>query len=155
MCALAGWRAAHAEEGDNRPPVRVRASDTEAETADNVVAVADRPTEAPAPTETPEPEPAPTVGDVIAGIALGYVGYPYGFGGNTPAGFDCSGFTQFVVLNALGVDIGHSVAGQAGAGYPLEWGAWLPGDIVLFANTYYGGALARRDRDPGRSVRPC
>ncbi len=36
----------------------------------------------------------------IVKIAKQYLGYPYKSGGNTPNGFDCSGFTQFVYKKA-------------------------------------------------------
>jgi cell wall-associated NlpC family hydrolase len=78
-------------------------------------------------------------GDIIVGFALSYVGYPYVWAGNTPAGFDCSGFTEFVVLNTLGFDIGHGIEGQPGAGAWVDWGSWQPGDLVLFQNTYRAG----------------
>lgn len=87
----------------------------------------------------PEPEPKPAAGDVITGFALAYVGYPYVAAGNTPGGFDCSGFTQFVILNTLGIDIGHGLGGQPGAGWWVDYGAWLPGDLVFFQNTYQAG----------------
>jgi cell wall-associated NlpC family hydrolase len=90
----------------------------------------------------PQPEPVappPTAGEAIVGFALGYVGFPYVYAGNTPAGFDCSGFTQWVVLNTLGIDIGHGLTGQPGAGYWIDYGAWLPGDLVFFQNTYQAG----------------
>jgi cell wall-associated NlpC family hydrolase len=87
----------------------------------------------------PEPEPKPTAGDVIVGFSMAYVGYPYVAGGNTQAGFDCSGFTQFVVLNTLGIDIGHAVEGQPASGWWIDYGAWQPGDLVFFQNTYRAG----------------
>jgi len=93
----------------------------------------------PAPEPEPEPAPAPSAGEIIVGFAKGYVGYPYVAAGNTPAGFDCSGFTQWVILNTLGVDIGHAVEGQPAAGAWVDYGAWQPGDLVFFQNTYRAG----------------
>jgi cell wall-associated NlpC family hydrolase len=81
----------------------------------------------------------PASGQFIADYALQFVGYPYVYAGNGPGGFDCSGFTQYVVLNMLGIDIGHDVAGQTNSGYWVEWGAWQPGDLVFFAGTYRSG----------------
>jgi cell wall-associated NlpC family hydrolase len=81
----------------------------------------------------------PSTGDAIAQFALGFVGYPYVWAGNTPAGFDCSGFTQYVIMNTVGIDIGHGVPGQTGYGAFVEWDAWQPGDLVFFANTYREG----------------
>ncbi|MEA2594666.1 MAG: hypothetical protein QOF01_1135 [Thermomicrobiales bacterium] len=86
-----------------------------------------------------DPTPPRAAGETIAALALQYAGYPYVWAGNTPAGFDCSGFTQFVVLNTLGIDIGHGLEGQPGAGAWVEYGAWLPGDLIFFQNTYKDG----------------
>jgi len=91
--------------------------------------------------EMPGTEPAipPATGATIVAFALQYVGYPYVWAGNTPAGFDCSGFTEFVILNTLGIDIGHGLEGQPGAGTWVDYGAWQPGDLVFFQNTYQAG----------------
>ena len=78
-------------------------------------------------------------GQFIANYAMQFLGYPYVWAGNTPGGFDCSGFTQYVILNTLGYDIGHGVAGQTGSGYWVDWGNWQPGDLVYFAGTYRAG----------------
>ncbi|MGH2559974.1 MAG: C40 family peptidase [Thermomicrobiales bacterium] len=78
-------------------------------------------------------------GQQIAGVAMAYLGYPYVWAGNTPAGFDCSGFTQYIVLTTLGIDIGHAVEGQPAAGAWIDYGAWLPGDLIFFQNTYRAG----------------
>ncbi len=87
--------------------------------------------------QAPEQQVAP--GQLIANFALAYVGYPYVAAGNTPAGFDCSGFSQFVILNMLGWDIGHAVEGQPAAGWWVDWDGWLPGDLIFFQNTYRPG----------------
>jgi cell wall-associated NlpC family hydrolase len=78
-------------------------------------------------------------GQGIADFALQFQGYPYVWAGNGPGGFDCSGFTQYVLLNVLGTDIGHGVAEQTAYGSWVDWGAWQPGDLVYFAGTYRAG----------------
>jgi cell wall-associated NlpC family hydrolase len=132
---------------DTNPPseaaggtVRARAVDGDAgkdvSSADgaNVSTVAAR--ELPAAEPPPSP---PATGEAVATFALRYVGYPYAWVGNTPAGFDCSGFAEFVVLNTLGIDTGHDLGGQPAAGSSVAYGAWQPGDLVFFQNTYQSG----------------
>ena len=82
---------------------------------------------------------SPPAGQFIVNYAMQFYGYPYVAAGNGPGGFDCSGFTQFVMLNMLGIDIGHGVAGQTGYGYWVDWGNWQPGDLVFFAGTTHSG----------------
>jgi cell wall-associated NlpC family hydrolase len=73
---------------------------------------------APAPRNAPNAAPASTGGggQAIVTVAMRYLGYPYVWAGSSPSGFDCSGFTMYVFNLALGVNIGHLVAGQLGAG---------------------------------------
>lgn len=91
---------------------------------------------APAAPAAPQPSSA---GQAIANFAVQYQGYPYVWAGNTPSGFDCSGFTQYVVQNTLGIDITHSTELQMSYGSPVGWEAWQPGDLVFFTGTYEGG----------------
>lgn len=78
-------------------------------------------------------------GQFIADFAMQFVGYPYVWAGNTPAGFDCSGFTQYVILNTVGYDIGHASGGQMNYGTWVDAGDLQPGDLVFFAGTYGSG----------------
>ena len=80
-----------------------------------------------------------SAGQAIVDFALQFQGYPYVYAGNGPGGFDCSGFTQYVLLNVLGTDIGHGVAEQTNYGAWVDWGTWQPGDLVYFAGTYRAG----------------
>ena len=90
--------------------------------------------------EPAAPEAAVTSGgQIIVDFAWQYLGYPYVYAGNGPGGFDCSGFTQFVLINTLGIDIGHASSGQFGSGAWVDAGNLLPGDEVFFANTYGAG----------------
>jgi cell wall-associated NlpC family hydrolase len=92
-------------------------------------------------TEPPAAPQASSAGQGIVDFAMQFQGYPYIWAGNTPAGFDCSGFTQYVVMNTLGIDITHSTDLQAGYGAAVEWGAWQPGDLIFFVGTYEGGNI--------------
>jgi uncharacterized protein YraI len=90
-----------------------------------------------------EPEPvevANSVGAAIVNEALRYVGLPYVWGGTTPAGFDCSGFTWYVLNNILGSGaVSRSLDVQAVSGYYVSQAELIPGDLVFFQNTYTWG----------------
>ena len=63
-----------------------------------------RPTHGPAATRTWEtlPPPNPVASNAVLMRALGLVGTPYRYGGNTPeGGFDCSGLVNYVYRDML------------------------------------------------------
>jgi cell wall-associated NlpC family hydrolase len=73
----------------------------------------------------------------ILSIANQYVGVPYVFGGNTPSGFDCSGFTRYV-YSEVGIDLPRMADEQYGVGYEVSMANLQPGDLVFFT-TYLPG----------------
>ena len=77
-------------------------------------------------------------GAAIAAKAREYVGYPYRWGGASPAGFDCSGFIMYI-YGTFGLELGHDLGGQLASGRPIEPDQLQPGDLVIFQNTYKGG----------------
>jgi peptidoglycan DL-endopeptidase CwlO len=88
------------------------------------------------------PAPPSQYGGVV-GIAMQYQGVPYVWGGASPSGFDCSGFTMYVYAQ-VGVSLPHNAAAQFGYGSPVSLGDLQPGDLVFFdglghVGLYIGG----------------
>ena len=77
---------------------------------------------------------ASTIGEEVAALALGYLGTPYVYGGESPKGFDCSGFTRYV-YKQFGYDLPHSATSQwFNSGTYVERADLQPGDLVLFCD---------------------
>ncbi|TCP59459.1 NlpC/P60 family protein [Tumebacillus sp. BK434] len=73
----------------------------------------------------------------VARDAESFVGAPYVWGGTTPQGFDCSGFTQYVFAQH-GVAVPRNSYDQFDAGRPVAEQELQPGDLVFFT-TYAPG----------------
>lgn len=74
-----------------------------------------------------------------------YQGVPYVGGGTTPKGWDCSGFTQWVMKNYYGVSIPKSAAEQGRGGKTVsvsDRASWQPGDVLCY--TYGKGSKTVR-----------
>mgnify|MGYP003819976029 CR=1 FL=1 len=73
----------------------------------------------------------------LISTAYGYLGVPYVFGGTSPWGFDCSGFTQYV-FRQIGISIPRTADVQY-YNYPkVSVSNLQPGDLVFFETYEYG-----------------
>ncbi|MGY4828819.1 C40 family peptidase [Sphaerotilaceae bacterium SBD11-9] len=66
--------------------------------------------------------------------AMNFLGVPYKRGGNSDAGFDCSGFTRHIYESSLGLLLPRKVDDQAKATglSPVKRTELKPGDLVFF-----------------------
>lgn len=87
------------------------------------------PAQAPAPTND---APSRVASGGVLGVAASLVGIPYVYGGSTPAGFDCSGFTQYV-FGKVGISLGRTTYAQYAQTRAVSNAQ--PGDLV-----FYGGS---------------
>ena len=92
---------------------------------------------APAPAPAPEPAPAPSrsgsAASTAINAAMGYLGTPYVWAGESAAGLDCSGLTM-VSYEAAGVYLTHSSRVQYGEGTQVPLDAAQPGDLVFWSS---------------------
>jgi len=64
--------------------------------------------------------------------ALAMVGKPYHYGGNTPAGFDCSGLVQYS-YRRVGIELPHGTSQLRRLSQPVTRRNLQRGDLVFFA----------------------
>ncbi len=96
-----------------------------------------------------------TVGGSVLGIAKQYIGTPYRWGGTTPSGFDCSGFTSYV-YRQLGVSLPRTSFSQSRAGTTVSRSELQPGDLVYgpgHVGIYVGNGSYIHAPSPGQSVK--
>ena len=82
---------------------------------------------------------ASELGQQIVAFALQYEGYPYVWGGTTPDGFDCSGFTTYV-YGHFGISLNRVADDQTRNGVAADISALQPGDLLCFysSGSYVG-----------------
>lgn len=84
-------------------------------------------------TETTSSKSSAT-GSEIVSYAKKYLGSRYVYGGSTPKGFDCSGFTSYVYKH-FGYSLSRTSSGQASNGRAVSKSNLQAGDIVCFARS--------------------
>ncbi len=72
-----------------------------------------------------------SAGQRVVQIAEQFLGLPYVYGGSTPSGFDCSGFTSYV-FKQMGYTLNRVSADQIHNGVPVSKSELIPGDLILF-----------------------
>ena len=97
-------------------------------------------------------------GSQVIQVASQYVGSPYVYGGTTPAGFDCSGFTQYVFAQ-LGVSLPHQSESQRAYaqahGIQVNAADAQPGDLMWHyghVGIYAGNGMILHAATPAEGV---
>lgn len=84
------------------------------------------------PVAPPQVTPPANGGGIVAS-AYSYLGVPYVWGGSTPAGFDCSGLTQYVFAEN-GISLPRVTTSQEYSGTMISLSQLEPGDLVFFGS---------------------
>lgn len=116
------------------------------------------PTSTQAATQAPSSE---STVDSLINTAKSLVGTPYVWGGKTPSGFDCSGFTSYVYQQATGKSIGGYTVAQESAGTHESVQSASAGDLLFWGSegsTYHVGIYLGNNQyiaapQPGESVK--
>ena len=108
--------------------------------------------------EPTTPPPASAGTSSVVAKAKQYIGSRYVYGGSTPSGFDCSGFTSYV-YKQFGVALNRTAAGQFGNGVAVSKSQLQSGDLVMFGRSginhvgiYIGGGQMVHAANPSRGV---
>ncbi|MFI6428597.1 C40 family peptidase [Promicromonospora sp. NPDC050880] len=99
--------------------------------------------------------PASAKGSAIVSIGMRYLGVPYLWGGSTPAGMDCSGFTSYVFAQ-VGITLPRTSSEQRYAGTEVPWSEAQPGDLLWSPGhiaIYAGDGMQIEAPVPGQTVR--
>ena len=99
------------------------------------------------------PYPSFSLAQVFS-VAKQYIGTPYVYGGDTPAGFDCSGYVMYVYAQ-FGISLPHSVSGEAARGTKISINDAQPGDLIVMSGHigfYAGNGNIMDAPDSGRSI---
>ena len=97
-------------------------------------------------------------GQEVVNYAMQYKGCRYVYGGTSPKGFDCSGFTQYVYKH-FGISLNRTAASQASNGKAVSRSNLQPGDVIMFGKSginhvgiYIGSGKIVHAANPSRGV---
>jgi len=153
-------REKSAAERKRAAEARQRATaDAKRRVAESKKKVADSRKKAPAPKKGTGTGGNAAKGASVLSIAARYVGTPYRYGGTTPRGFDCSGYTRYVYAK-LGISLPRTANMQMNATRRIKRSQARPGDLVFFVSSgrayhvgiYAGGGMMYDSPRSGKSV---
>lgn len=90
----------------------------------------------------------------VVEVAKRYIGVPYVWAGNTPEGFDCSGFTGYV-MHEVGKDVPRRSSDQFSESHKIKRKNVKQGDLVFFSNgsgVSHVGIIISNGDDPLRMI---
>lgn len=97
-------------------------------------------------------------GSAVVERAKQYLGSRYVYGGMSPNGFDCSGFTSYI-YKQFGVSLNRTAAGQYSNGTAVSRNNLQPGDLIMFGKSginhvaiYAGNGTIVHAANPSRGV---
>jgi len=95
-----------------------------------------------------QPRTVSAIGERAATVALRQIGVPYRYGGNSPAGFDCSGLVHYAYAN-VGKSVPRTTAGLWSELSPIDRDDLRIGDLLFFRiagkMSHVGMYLGRRE----------
>ncbi|MED4227426.1 NlpC/P60 family protein [Neobacillus cucumis] len=149
---LAEQRAAQAAQQLAQQQAQQRAQQSQPKTVQQVQpqpqTQAPAPVKSPAKTPVKSTQPVTPVAPVNSGSASAVIAYakqflgvPYVWGGTTPSGFDCSGFTSYVFRNAAGISLPRVSRDQQNVGTRISPSQVQPGDLIFRGNPAYHVAI--------------
>ena len=77
------------------------------------------------------PGPERAKRETIVETALGQVGRPYRYGGDSPNGFDCSGLVEYSYAEA-GIKVPHNTSALRSSGSHIDIDDARPGDLLFY-----------------------
>ncbi|WP_265521838.1 C40 family peptidase [Oerskovia flava] len=96
-----------------------------------------------------------SAGSPVVKEALKHVGTPYRYGGTTPSGFDCSGFTSYVYKKAGVKTLPRTSSAQGSVGTKVSKSKAKPGDLIWtpgHVSIYLGGNKQVDAPRPGKTI---
>ena len=100
------------------------------------------------------PSSGSVTGSAIIAYAKQFLGCKYVYGGMSPSGFDCSGFTSYVYKH-FGYSLNRTSSGQRSNGVAVDKSNLKAGDILCFnghVGIYIGGGSFIHAANPSKGV---